>query len=236
MGGGVATHRFQDAARRLAESGVEAIVVVPLLVSSHSGHYEQIRYLSGQTDSVSEVMRKHLERAGIERPDLEVPMRLAPALDGAPQLAEVVADRALSLAESPAKQALFLVGHGPNSAEDHARWMDNLRGVAELVEERTGFRDVKVGLIRDDAPEPVRAEAVRGLRDVIALQHELTRQDVVVVPVLISSGRISDEKIPRDLEGLPVAYSGEPLLPHPAVARWIEARVCEAASAQITGR
>ncbi len=57
-----------------------------------------------------------------------------------------------------------------------------------------------------------------------------------MVPVLISSGRVSDEKIPRDLEGLPVAYSGEPLLPHPALARWIEARVAEAVSAKITGR
>ena len=39
MGPGAATARFQDAARKLVEAGAQQIVVVPMLVSSHSGHY-----------------------------------------------------------------------------------------------------------------------------------------------------------------------------------------------------
>jgi hypothetical protein len=109
--------------------------------------------------------------------------------------------------------------------------MRNLRVVADSVRAATGFRDVRVGLVRDDASAEVRAEAVRGVRELIGLQHELTGQPVVVVPVLISKGRVSREKFMADLAGLDVIYTGEPLLPSPELARWIESRVDEATRA-----
>ncbi|HEX6925584.1 MAG TPA: CbiX/SirB N-terminal domain-containing protein [Longimicrobiaceae bacterium] len=230
MGPGAAEHRFQDAARRLAEQGVDRIVVVPLLVSSHSGHYQQIRYLVGQADERSEVMRHHLEMSGIERPDVDVPIVLTRAIDDSPEVADVLAERALALAENPSEQALLLMGHGPNSAEDNAEWMRNLRPIARRVQQVTGFRNVMVGLVRDDAPAPVREEAVASIREIIQLQHLATGRPVVVVPVLISTGSVSREKFPRDLEGLPVVYEGEALLPHPGMARWVEARVRDSAS------
>lgn len=227
MGQAAKEHRFQDAVRSLADSGVSEIVVVPLLVSSHSGHYEQIRYLAGETDSLSQMMLHHLQMSGIERPTTNVPIRVARALDDAPEMAHVLANRALALATEPSQQALFLVGHGPNSAENNALWMRNLRMVADSVRAATGFRDVRVGLVRDDAPPEVRAEAVTGVRELIGLQHQLTGRPVVVVPVLVSKGRVSREKFLADLAGLDVVYTGEPLLPSPELARWIESRVRE---------
>jgi sirohydrochlorin ferrochelatase len=129
------------------------------------------------------------------------------------------------MAASPEEQAVFIIGHGPNSAEDFAAWMKNLRPIADSVKAHTGVRDVKIGLVRDDAPPEVRAEAVREIREVILLQNALTGKPVVVVPILISTGSVSNQKLPADLEGLPVVYRGEPLLPHPAIARWVESRV-----------
>lgn len=227
MGPGAVDHRFQDAARRLEEKGVGRIVVVPMLMSSHSSHFEQIRYLVGETDELSEVMHHHLGMAGIERADVAVPIALSKAIDDSPEAADVLAERALALAENPADQALFLMGHGPNSAEDAAEWMRNLRPVADRVKETTGFRNVMVGLVRDDAPEQVRAEAVASIRATIELQHLVTGKPVVVVPVLISTGQVSREKFPADIAGLPVVYNGDALLPHPGLARWLEARVRE---------
>ncbi|HWC05896.1 MAG TPA: CbiX/SirB N-terminal domain-containing protein [Gemmatimonadota bacterium] len=225
MGPAAAERRFQDAVRALVEAGADRVVVVPLFVSSHSGHYEQMRWLAGETDSLSPIMREHLQHAGIERPGGAVPLELAPALDDSPELARVLAERALALAGDPGERSLFLVGHGPNSAEDHAAWMKNLREVAGRVRRESGFADVKVGLVRDDAPEAVREEAVRGIRETIQLMHLASGREVVVVPILISSGRVSAEKIPADLAGLPIVYDGTPILPHPAIARWIESRV-----------
>lgn len=123
-----------------------------------------------------------------------------------------------------AKRALLIVGHGPNTAEENAAWMENLRPIAERVKQMTGFRDVRVHLVRDDAPAPVRAEAVRHVRELIELQHAMTGADVLVVPVLVSKGMVSRDKVPADLRGTPHIYAGEPLLPHPAMVRWIEAR------------
>jgi len=225
MGKGAATARFQDAVARLEAKGVREVVVVPMLVSSHSGHYDQIRWLAGEQVELSETMHHHLHMAGIERPTAKVPLRLTKAMDDAGQVARVLAARALALAPTPKERALLIVGHGPNSAEDYAAWMENLRRVADSVKAISGFRDVRVDVVRDDAPAPVRAEAVRRVRELIELQHLATGKEVVVVPVLVSKGSVSRDKLPRDIAGTPSVYAGEPLLPHPEMARWIEARV-----------
>ena len=234
MGPGAKTHGFQTAVRKLVAKGATSVTVVPLLVSSHSGHYEQIRYLAGEVDTLSETMMHHLHMGGITRPDAAVPVTLTRAIDESPDAARVLAERAKALvpdAADRAKRALFLVGHGPNSAEDYAAWMKNLRQVTDTVRALTGFRTVLLDLVRDDAPAPVRAEAVQRVRELILLQHDLTGQPVAVVPVLVSTGQVSKEKLPRDLAGLPILYTGEALLPHPGLARWVESRVREGASA-----
>jgi sirohydrochlorin ferrochelatase len=235
MGAGARTARFQDAVARLQAQGASEIVVVPMLVSSHSGHYDQIRWLAGDSVTLDAQMHHHLHMAGIERPAARVPMRVTAAMDASPQVARALADRATALARqqqaAPRDRALLIVGHGPNSAEDYAAWMENLRPVADSVKALTGFRDVRVELVRDDAPAPVRAEAVRRVRELIELQHLATGQEVVVVPVLVSKGSVSRDKVPNDIRGTRSVYAGEPLAPHPAMARWIEARVQEATGA-----
>jgi sirohydrochlorin ferrochelatase len=234
MGDSAASYRFQDAAARLVARGATRIVVVPLLASSYSGHYEQIRYLARETAELDPSLRRHLDEAGIERAAGTVPLRLTPAIDASMEVADILAERALHLARTPAEQSLFIIGHGPGSAEDYARWMNHLRPVADSVRSATGFDDVKLGLVRDDAAPAVRREAVRRIRELIELQAEATGRDVVVVPLLISRGYISTRKLPEDLEGLPIAYDGEGLLPHPALAGWIERRVREGASSLTT--
>ena len=67
MGPDAASHLFQDAVARLVAKGVSKIVVVPLLVSSHSEHYEQVRWLAGETDSLSATMQEHTHHAGHAR-------------------------------------------------------------------------------------------------------------------------------------------------------------------------
>jgi sirohydrochlorin cobaltochelatase len=227
MGPGAKTSRFQDVVRRLEAQGVGEIVVVPLLVSSHSGHYDQIRWLAGDSVALGDAMRHHLHMAGIERASTRLPMRVTRAIDDSPEVARVLAERALAITPRAAGRALFIVGHGPNSAEDFAAWMRNLRPVADSVRAMTGFRDVRVGLVRDDAPAAVRAEAVRGVRELIELQYLATGDTVTVVPVLVSRGTVSRQKIPADLAGLPMKYVGDALLPHPGLARWVESRVRE---------
>ena len=225
MGPAAKTHRFQDAVLRLERQGVSSIAVVPLLVSSYSGHYDQIRYLAGDSVKLDEQMMHHLHMAGLAPPVTRVPMRVTRAMDDAPHVARVLLDRARALARDPASRAVFIVGHGPNTAEDHAAWMTNMRAVADSVRVWGGYRDVRTEVVRDDAAPPVRAEAVRRVRELIELQHLATRQPVLVVPLLVSKGTINRDKLPNDLKGLNIVYSGDALLPHPEIARLIEERV-----------
>lgn len=236
MGDHTAEHLFQDAVAKLEAAGAERVVVVPLLASSHSSHYEQIRWLAGETEELSETMMHHLHMAGIHRAGGETPLHLTPALDQSPEIAPILVERALALVEDPSEHALFIIGHGPNSAEDNALWMKNLREVMAEVARETGFRDVKLGLVRDDAPDEVRAEAVRGVREIIQLQRDLTGRPVVVVPILVSRGYVGQVKLPQDLAGLDMVYEGEGLLPHMDVARWVERRVREAVAAATQDR
>lgn len=239
MGPGAKDNPFQVAVGKLVANGATEIAVVPLLVSSHSGHYDQIRYLAGGPDSLSETMMHHLQMGGIERADVDVPIRVTRAIDDSPDAARVLASRAIAIVPDPAersRRALFLLGHGPNGAEDYAAWMTNLRRVADTVRVATGFRSVLLELVRDDAPAEVRAEAVTRTRELIRLQHELTGQDVAVVPILVSTGSVSREKFPKDLAGLPVIYTGDALLPNAEMARWVEARVRERAAGGATAR
>jgi sirohydrochlorin ferrochelatase len=225
MGPEAAKTRFQDAVQRLVSKGAKEVVIVPMLVSSHSGHFEQIRYLAGKTDSLEAVMHHHLHMGGIERSSAKIPMHVAAALDDSHELARVLTERARAAEPDAKGKALMLVGHGPNSAEDYAAWMRNLRVIADSVRRWSDFKDVRVELVREDAPAPVRAEAIHRLRELIALQAEVTGDTVVVVPILVSRGGISRSRIMKDLEGLPARYVDSSILPHPAIAAWITRRV-----------
>ena len=106
--------------------------------------------------------------------------------------------------------------------------MANLRPVADSVKRATGFASVAIELVRDDAPAAVRGEAVKRAREIIGLQQAATGKDVIVVPILVSSGDVSQRKLPADLAGMPIVYTGEPLLLDTKLARWVEHRVLDA--------
>jgi sirohydrochlorin ferrochelatase len=236
MGAGAPTHRFQDQVASLVEQGAKRVVLVPLLVSSHSGHFDQLRYLAGTLDSLAPVMMHHLHMGGLERVTT-TPMVVANGLDDSPELARVLSERAKALVPSDREhRALFLMGHGPNDAREYAIWMKHLRVIADSVRAATGFASVAVELVRDDAPAEVRAEAVQRSREIIGLQHAATKRDVAVVPILVSAGDISRRKLPADLAGLPITYAGAPLLPSPDMAHWVERRVLDAESSTVSRR
>ena len=102
-----------------------------------------------------------------------------------------------------------------------------------MVERKLEGRALHVGLLRDDAPAPVRAAAIQSLRDTIAT---LARGDTVtVMTVLVSSGTIDRVRIPSDLAGMPMKYVGVALAPHPALARWIERVAAQASTGSLNG-
>ncbi|MHB8839695.1 MAG: sirohydrochlorin chelatase [Gemmatimonadaceae bacterium] len=230
MGPGASERPFQREVAALRSAGVTRIAIVPLFISSHSEHFDQLRYLVGARDSLDATMMHHLHMGGVERPADRTGLTLLAALDSAPEFADALAERAESLAPDRAHRAVLLLGHGPNGAEDYARWMAALRPVAERVRRRAGYQLAAVELVRDDAPPLVRAEAVARVREIVTWLNAVTGAPVAVVPALVATGAVSRVTLKRDLDGLPVVYAGDALLPNLGMARWVE-RVAAAALA-----
>ncbi|MFA6166363.1 MAG: CbiX/SirB N-terminal domain-containing protein [Gemmatimonadaceae bacterium] len=222
MGPGAGERPFQREVAALRAAGVTRVAIVPLFISSHSEHFDQLRYLVGLRDSLDATMMHHLHMGGIERPADRTGLTLLAALDSAPELADALAARAVSLVPDRAQRAVLVLGHGPNGAEDYARWMAALRPVAERVRQRAGYRLAAVELVRDDAPPMVRAEAVARVREIVTWLSQLTGAPVAVVPALVATGAVSQVTLKKDLEGLPVEYLGNAMLPNLGMARWVE--------------
>ncbi len=215
MGPEMTSAGWDSATARLVRDGARRIVVVPLMVSSHGGHYRQIRFLAGEIAEFPAELRAH-DHGSYGPPP--VPMSVTPALDGAPELGRVLLDRWRALPRARSRP-LLLVAHGPVDEEESARWLRDLERAAAGIA-REGTARVAVGLLRDDAPPPIRAAAIARLREQVGGLG--SGDTVAVMPVLVSTGKIDRITIPRDLAGLPIDYSPVVLTPHPALARWIE--------------
>ncbi len=215
----------QQAYDKLIAAGARRIVVVPLLISSHSAHAEQVRFIGGQRPDYP-----HAEHMALTQ--VRGAVRIAAvtsAMDDHPILAAILTDRARVLSRDPALESLVLVAHGPNDDDEAALWTATIQRLGKQIRPALPFKDVDVRLLRDDAPKPVKDRALAELRASVA---ERARQGrVVVVPVLLAPGRVANQ-VPEVLNGLDFAWDGRTVLPDERVAEWIvtQARAADAAS------
>lgn len=198
----------------LERAGIDSLVVVPLMVSSYGAHFQQIQHYAGYPVPLPAALGGH-DHGPAVRPG--VPVRVTPALDAAEELGEILHDRWGALPAASRAAPLVLVAHGPTTDADAGRWVD---AITRAVTPRTGAL-LHVGLLRDDAPPPVRAAAVAAIRDTIVALARRHGDSVTVMTVLMSHGGINRTTVPADLAGMPMRYAGVALAPHPALARWI---------------
>jgi sirohydrochlorin ferrochelatase len=206
-----ADDEIRQGLRALQGEAHDAVAVVPAFVASGS------RFARRATELATAASAETGMRATVTG-----------ALDASAEVMDILADRARRLGESPSRQALMLVGHGPVADDDQDQWDALGASVAAGVLERTGFAVVEAGVVRDDAEPDRRAAAVTVLRDRIGRLAAETGRPVVVVPWILGAGRLTRERLPADLAGLDVRYDGRPMLPHPALARWVTRQLAAA--------
>ncbi len=240
---------LQSALDALGRRGVTRVVAVPLFVHSRSEVLDQTRYVLGLTDAPSEVLRAaaeamakaHAGHAGmgamggmhhhmfsLDRVKTGLPIVLTPALDSDPFVSGILLERARGLSRDPKTETVVLVAHGPVDDAALPAWRDALAAHAAAVKRGGGFRDVVCAVLRDDAPAPVRAASVAGLRALV--QEGAARGRALVVPVLIARGGI-EGKLAVDLKGLDYAWDGKTLMPHDGFDAWVLRRL-----SQVSGR
>ncbi|MEK7404210.1 MAG: CbiX/SirB N-terminal domain-containing protein, partial [Acidobacteriota bacterium] len=200
-----------NVAARLDQPGVNRIIVVPLFVSSFSDHYEEIRYYAGErTEAPAHVHGEPLKT--------RAKLILTGGMDDDALLARILADQARSISTDPNGESLVLVAHGPNGDSDNERWLACLKAHATYLQQSVGFRRVWFITLRDDSPKAVRDAATAALREKVRADSMDTK--VLVVPVLVSLGRVQSE-IKKRLEGLAFRMSASGIADHPLAAEWI---------------
>lgn len=232
---GMANKRtIQDAVDRLAERGVSRIVAVPLFVSSHSSVLRATEYLLGSRDDAPPQLESFARMGarrdstngtndtGLDRTtpvEATVPISVTSALDSHALVAEILISRAVDVSRTPQEEVAVVVAHGPSSADDNARWLDDMEILTETMRRQTRFSRIEYLTVRDDAPEPVKSLATAELRALVegAVQEG---KSVLIVPLLLSYGGI-EAGIRRRLEDLPYRMARQALLPDERLSRWI---------------
>lgn len=229
MGDAAESAGWDVAVRQLEQAGVTSIVVVPLMVSSHGSHYRQVQHYAGELADLPAALAEHNHgTAGLAT----VPMRVTPALDDAREVSEALAAAWVRLPEERHRGPLLLLGHGPESEEDAARWSEAFASYGRALAGAGHQGQIRTAFLRDDAPPPVRAAAIQVMRDTVTALAARAADSVAVMTVLIATGPMTKARIPQDVAGLPVRYLPMGVTPDPAIARWIE-RVADAARSEI---
>jgi sirohydrochlorin ferrochelatase len=148
-----------------------------------------------------------------------IPIRITPALDRSPIVAEILADRASAVSTNPARDALILVAHGPNEDSENAQWLADMHSLASQISARHHYARVDVATLRDDADASIRDAATAALRKK-AEADNAAGYHVIVVPLFLSYGGIEDGLRQR-LDGIEHTLSSKPLLPDPRIADWV---------------
>ncbi len=236
---------IQAAIDRLVARQVTRIVAVPLFVSSHSSVVTSTEYLLGLRTEMPADLRifarmNHAahgaahdttaDAAGgqdnTRSVESRVPIRMTPALNQHRIVAEILTDRARSVSADPAREAVILVAHGPVPDEDNARWLADMKVLADQMKTDASFASIDYLTVRDDAPAPIRSVAAEELRGLVSRRAAEDRR-VLVVPLLLSYGGI-EKGIQKRLEGLTYAMPDQGLMPDDRLISWVREMVATA--------
>jgi hypothetical protein len=148
-----------------------------------------------------------------------VPIRIAPALDHHALVAQILVDRAASIAKDPSRDVLILVAHGPNDDADNAQWLADMDSLVAQMSAHTTYARVEYVTLRGDADDPVRDQATANLRKA-AQSADDAGYHVLIVPLLLSYGGI-ENGLRQRLDGVEHTLSPQALLPDPRIAQWV---------------
>lgn len=150
---------------------------------------------------------------------LAVPVRMAPALDHHPIVAQILGERAASISRDPVHETVLLVAHGPVRDAEDRLWLDDMRQLAAQMQAATRYAGIECLTLRDDAGPEVRDAATQRLRQQVE-RATAAGNTVLVVPLLLSYGGI-EQGLRERLQGLAYRMPAQALLPDARIAAWV---------------
>jgi hypothetical protein len=210
---------LQAGIERLEARGVRRVGVVRLFVSADSflDRTEQILGLRPGAPPRPEHGTEHAGH-GMELWKVETQATFALSTEGlneAPEMGDVLLDRARALSRDPRNEDVLVLAHGPGDDDENERWLGYMDRQADRVREVLPFARVAVATLREDWPEE-RAAAEERVRDFVREGRAQGRTPIVIPFRVHGFGPYADA-----LEGLDYVADEQGLLPHGAVTRWI---------------
>ncbi|KXG42645.1 sirohydrochlorin chelatase [Tepidibacillus decaturensis] len=120
-------------------------------------------------------------------------------------------NQAMQLSVNPEEEALLLIAHGSDESIFHERWERILTSLVKQLKEQTDYALVHYATF---LPHTIEKQL-----------NQLNGLTTIVVPMFLSKGLFTDQKIPKAIEGYPVKYKGEAYLPSSWIAKWIESLI-----------
>ena len=236
---GMATRaNLQAAVDRLVARGVTEIVAVPLFVSSWSTVISSTEFLLGQRADAPPALKIFAKMShgtsghdahqghgtdpgtdGTKPVISPVPLRMTPALNDHPVVAEILASRARGIGTTPSLEALVIVAHGPTEEDDNRKWLADMRSLAQQLSASEKYASIDYLTVRDDAPKPIWEKARAELRSVVEKRTAEGRR-VIIVPLLISFGGI-EKGLRERLDGLTYTMAASGLMPDDRLVNWV---------------
>lgn len=194
---------IQDGIARLEALGVSDLIVIPLFVSSGSTHIDEIAFALGVKNTPE-------KETDMERLRCSARVFFGDPIDDDPVIAEMIWDKVKNLSREPEREVLLLVGHGSIHDGFRQRWERGISSLAARTGELSGLADADYALLNPDS-----------VRRKVSYWNEERGFEVIVAPLFLSAGYFTKTAIPSRLTGLDFRYSGDALLPHPFLARWM---------------
>jgi sirohydrochlorin cobaltochelatase len=217
---------LQHGVQQLEARGARRIAVVRLFVSGES-FLERTEQILGLAPGAPQKTAAKSDHAGhssdhsMEFWRIDTQSSFAVSKQGlveAPEMANVLVDRARALSHEPQREDLLILAHGPGDDAENERWLQHLEARANVVRSAIPFRTVRVETLREDWPEK-RKEAEQRIRSYVERAAQNGR--AIVIPFRVQGFGPYAEV----LKGLDYASDGRGLVPDAGVTQWIEHQI-----------
>ena len=233
----VPNETINDAVERLDDANVTKIIALPLFISSHSSHIEEIEYVLGLRDEPPMISERviidgmEMDRSIIKKGEDYVIRRVPLGAEGGKEeplvpvttvaeivltgamddhwlVAGIVADRTADLCANSGRETLVLVAHGTRGEDNFAGWVKSTSSLADQA--RLKLKYWRDPAVRFGGTEIAFIHHNETLHPEFTLRPIVENaRDPVVVPLMVSEGYFTRRKIPSLLENLSYAYDGQ---------------------------
>lgn len=226
----VPNESINNAIDRLDSQGVTKIIAVPLFISSYSSHIQEIEYVLRLRDTLASY-------EDLARVNTTANITMTRALDDHPLLAYILADQIAEISRDPSNETVVILSHGTGDEDDISSQVCCQSWLAEEVKTYLRYRaspsirlrDVKYAFIHGNRtlyPDLTVESVMQNASETIDASED-GNGSLIVLPLMVSGGSITNDQIPKILEDYDCLYERKTLASHPNLARWIEQKVAE---------